>query len=274
MKPATFLPAAVAVLFVAIHLAGCGEGNRAVPPSGQAEPAGDAPQRAAAGPQASAPSGPELDRLAAEIEELRAEVDGLRAQVAALAQDGADSLQQLTQPSGATNASGEAVYGKQALVDAGIDEPRAAWIQGRLDQVALKELYLKDQAIREGWLNTARYRKAMRELRGDREAMREEINNDDTYDRLLYATGRQNRVVVIDVMQNSPAEQYGLQSGDVVQSYDGRRIFTIPELQQATAAGETGAMVLVEIERDGGQVTLYLPRGPIGGRLSVSRTRP
>jgi len=108
----------------------------------------------------------------------------------------------------------------------------------------------------------------------NREALREELGDDNVYDRLLYATGRQNRVAVIDVMRNSPAEQYGLQAGDVVLSYDGRRVFSARELQKATAAGEAGIMVLVEVERDGSRVNLYLPRGPIGGRLFASRVRP
>ena len=39
----------------------------------------------------------------------------------------------------------------QSLIDAGIKAEQAEWIQGRLDEIDLQQLYLKDRATREGW---------------------------------------------------------------------------------------------------------------------------
>jgi len=99
--------------------------------------------------------------------------------------------------------------GKARLVAAGIDTSTAEWVQQQLDKNQLDELYLQNQASREGWLNTPRYHKQRREIQQRFDALRAELG-DETFDRLLYAVGRPNRVLVSDVMQGSPAEQIGL----------------------------------------------------------------
>jgi len=135
-------------------------------------------------------------------------------------------------------------------------------------------LYLKDRASREGWLNTSRYRKEQREATNAYRELRAEIG-DAAYDRMLYALGQANRVVVRDIMQNSSAEQYGLQANDRVYEYDGQRVFTSQELNDlVTRGGDAGALVLVRVQRDEQQLDIYLPRGPIGIRLAPSRELP
>jgi hypothetical protein len=94
----------------------------------------------------------------------------------------------------------------EALIATGITTEQAALIQSRLDEYDLKQLYIKDRASREGWLNTARYRKEQRQAQTAYRELRSEIG-DGAYDRMLYALGQGNRVVVRDIMQNSSAEQ-------------------------------------------------------------------
>jgi len=162
----------------------------------------------------------------------------------------------------------------EALVETGIPTEQAALIQARLDEFDLKQLYIKDRASREGWLNTARYRKEQRQAQTEYRELRSEIG-DDAYDRMLYALGQGNRVVVRDIMQNSSAEQYGLQANDRVYEYDGQRVFTSQELNDlVTQGGDAGALVLVRVQRDEQQLDFYLPRGPIGIRLASSRELP
>jgi len=81
-------------------------------------------------------------------------------------------------------------------------------------------------------------------------------------------------VILQHIMHNSPAEQFGLQEGDNIISYNGQRIFTSGELLAATTEGQTGTTVLVEVERDGQRLNLSLPSGPIGGRILPARVRP
>jgi len=161
----------------------------------------------------------------------------------------------------------------EALIAAGIPTEQAAWIQARLDEYDLKQLYLKDRASREDWLNTPRYNKERREYLTAYQALRPEIG-DDTYDRMLYTLGRANRVVVRDTMQNSPGEQYGLQANDRIIEYDGQRVFTSQELNALVSQGNADEPVLVRVQRDEQQLDFYLPRGPIGVRLAASREAP
>jgi C-terminal processing protease CtpA/Prc len=161
----------------------------------------------------------------------------------------------------------------QALVEAGIDPEQAAWIQGRLDENDLQQLYLRDRASREGWLNQPRYHKERRKYQDAVTDLRGDIG-DDAYDRMLYTLGRANRVVIRDTMLNSPAEQYGLLAGDRIIEYDGRRVFTGNELNTLVTSGDAATMTLVRVERDGKYHDIYLPRGPLGIRMSTARVLP
>jgi membrane-associated protease RseP (regulator of RpoE activity) len=165
--------------------------------------------------------------------------------------------------------------GVETLIAAGFTEPQAADIQARLDAIDLKNLYLEDRARREGWLGTARYQEETRELREQAfRELRPQIG-DESYDRLLYALKRPNRVMVREVIQLSPAAQADLQPGDRIIEYDGQRIFTIPELQTLTGKGTAGAPVLVRLKRTGGEsLNVYLPRGPLGIRPIRVREAP
>ena len=161
----------------------------------------------------------------------------------------------------------------EALIATGIPADQATLIQARLDEYDLKQLYIKDRASREGWLKTARYNKEQRQAQNAYRELRPEIG-DDAYDRMLYALGQVNRVVVRDIMQNSTAEQYGLQANDRINEYDGQRVFSSQELNELVTQGTSGAPVLVRVQRDEQQLDFYLPRGPIGIRLASSREPP
>ena len=163
--------------------------------------------------------------------------------------------------------------GEAQLVAAGIDRSTAVWIQQQLDKNQLDELYLQNQASREGWLNTPRYHQARQEIQGRFNEFREELG-DETFDRLLYAVGRPNRVLIKDVMQGSAAEQIGLNASDAIVFYEGKRVFSTAELQALTRGGDTSSWVLVEVSRDGEPVSVYAPGGPLGVRLTTGRVAP
>ena len=92
---------------------------------------------------------------------------------------------------------------------------------------------------------------------------------------MLYALGQANRIVVRDIMQNSSADQYGLQANDRVLEYDGQRVFNTQELNNlVTQGGDSGALVLMRVQRNEELIDFYIPRGPIGIRLASSRELP
>ena len=161
----------------------------------------------------------------------------------------------------------------EALIETGIPAEQAVLIQARLDEYDLKQLYIKDSASREGWLNTPRYSKELRQAQNAYRELRPEIG-DDAYDRMLYALGRVNRVAVRDIMKNSTAEQYGLQTSDRIIEYDSQRVFTSQELNELITHGTAGTLVLVRVLREDQLLDFYIPRGPIGIRLAPTRELP
>jgi S1-C subfamily serine protease len=81
-------------------------------------------------------------------------------------------------------------------------------------------------------------------------------------------------VAVRSVIAGSAAEAAGILPGDRVLRYAGDRVFGGEALRAATRAGDPGATIPVELERDGSTLLLYLPRGPIGIRMGFVRERP
>jgi len=173
----------------------------------------------------------------------------------------------------AAAASATGQIDEAQLTAAGFDTERAAMLAQRLNQAEMERLYLRDRAIREGWIGTERYAQAVRNLDGSLDALRRELD-EQSYDRLLFAMGRPNRVAVQAVIGSSPAQQIGLQAGDIIMSYDGKRLFNGNELRTATTEGQPGTSVPLEVLRDGQRLVFYIARGPLGVRLGAASARP
>jgi len=156
------------------------------------------------------------------------------------------------------------------FLSAGFDAEEEKQLTRRMDEIEMERLYLRDRAGREGWRRTPEYRQEARELRDE---LRNEIG-EDTYDRLLYASERDNRVLVQKVLESSPAQEIGLQPGDVILDYDGRRVFSNRDIRTARAKGEAGDPVPLRVERNGEVLELEIPRGPLGVHLGGSSVMP
>ncbi|MEO1573449.1 MAG: hypothetical protein AAFU65_00645, partial [Pseudomonadota bacterium] len=89
------------------------------------------------------------------------------------------------------------------LTSAGMDDATARAFKSKVDDIALQRLYLRDQAMREGWVGDPRYREESRRLSQAQSGLRDEFGN-DAYDAYLYASGRPNRIQVQNVLENSP----------------------------------------------------------------------
>jgi hypothetical protein len=155
----------------------------------------------------------------------------------------------------------------------GMDPTTVTQIRQRFEQLEMDRLYLKDRAQREGWSGTVRYSNEVAKIEERRADVRNSLGESE-YDAYLYANGDPNRVSIRELITGSPAGAAGLEPGDTVLRYDGKRVFTTRELQNATAAGRAGENVPVEIEREGRSMTLYVPRGPLGVYLDMDRKAP
>ena len=153
---------------------------------------------------------------------------------------------------------------------AGFDEEEEQELTRRMDEVAMDRLYLRDRARREGWRRTPEYRQEARALRNE---VRNEIG-DETYDRLLYAREDDNRVLIERVLESSPAQEIGLQPGDVILGYDGMRVFSNRDIRTARRNGAAGDPVPLRIERNGELLELEIPRGPLGVHLDTTSVMP
>lgn len=165
------------------------------------------------------------------------------------------------------------VVSTDRLVKAGLDRELAADIVRRRNEIDMKLLELRDRAAREGYAGTERYAQELNDLREQNVPLRDEIG-DDYYDSYLFASGQTNRVRVASVMIGSPAETAGMQDGDMILSYDDKRMFNWNELQSETSMGQRGEYVNVSVLRNGQLVNLWMPRGPLGVRLGAARVKP
>lgn len=164
-------------------------------------------------------------------------------------------------------------FNEQALMDAGVDQAKVSYIKNVFEQAEMDKLYLRDQATREGWVGSERFNDAMKEISDRTSALRAQLN-DNEYDAYLYAAGRSNRVIVESVLSNSPASNAGIQAGDVILSYDNKRIYSWTDLTSATSEGAANSTVAITILRDNQQQQVYMPRGPMGIRLTTDSVAP
>jgi hypothetical protein len=151
----------------------------------------------------------------------------------------------------------------ERLIAAGIDPIDAAEIAAAVDKITLDRLRLRYETARNGDLGSTKYREALAEIPNPREFVQEQYG-DDAYDSYLYASGRPNRVIVTDVLQESPAHQIGLQAGDVLISLDDQRIYSSRDIMSIASA--SAGSVPLAIRRDGQILQYYVEPGPLGVR--------
>ena len=216
----------------------------------------------------------QLDQESAARQRLEEEVSALQVTLQMLEQ----RLDGLTERRGANDTPLPRVGGFRQIdaatfLAAGFDQNDAAFLTDRWGQQQMDLLYLRDQAIREGWIDTPRYTQARRELSSGVASLRAEIGP-AAYDRFLFATGQSNRVVINAVIDNSPAQNSGLLPGDTIVTYDRNPIYSVNDLRAATTAGEPDVPVVMEVDRGGQLVELEIARGPLGVTLNSRRVEP
>ena len=217
-----------------------------------------------------------LDREVEERLRLEDEVAALQARMARL-----EATLQPDPPAAAPTASAVTGIGggnrgevsEEAFVAAGFSPDQAAFYRQRHDEISMAQLYLRDQANREGWLRTRRFVDEQRALRQQLDEL-EQGMDEDTYARYLYALGQPNQVQVRRVLASSAADSAGVMDGDILLRYDGRRIYQAGDLRRESRDGDPGEMVAVDILRDGQRIQTYVPRGPLGINMGSERILP
>jgi C-terminal processing protease CtpA/Prc len=153
---------------------------------------------------------------------------------------------------------GSATSRTERLVAAGFSPDRAAWIANREAELQMEQMQLIFEARQAG----ERLDRSNISLDPDR-ALRAEIG-DTEYEQYLEANGRATAVTVGSVLESSPGQRAGLQSGDEIVAYGGQRVFSYGDLSDQTMATEAGRSVVVDIVRDGVPMQVVIESGPIG----------
>jgi serine protease Do len=79
-------------------------------------------------------------------------------------------------------------------------------------------------------------------------------------------------VLIGDVVADGPAEKAGLQSGDIVVKFNGKRVATANEFRNSVAATNPGREAEVEVFRDGKRKTLAVEIGQLEqSKLTLGR---
>lgn len=144
------------------------------------------------------------------------------------------------------------------LVRNGITPERAEWILQRESEARFEALQAEFDARRAGESIDpyASNLDAQTRLRSDL--------GDADYENYLQSMGQPTAVMIQEVLGSSPANRAGLQAGDQLVSYGGKRVFSMTELRAQAMQGQTGEDVVIEIMRNGTLMQLTVPRGPLG----------
>lgn len=84
----------------------------------------------------------------------------------------------------------------------------------------------------------------------------------------------QNGALLVDVTEGGPAEKAGLERGDVMIEYDGKKIESLPELKNWVASTPPGKSVPVKVMRDGKTVSVNVVMGELPGSSAPSPEQP
>jgi membrane-associated protease RseP (regulator of RpoE activity) len=222
-----------------------------------------------------------LDAIEAEIKQARREREDLKTTLAAFGKQLAASASRAStappdsrvpasppeererseriaqQPTGERTAADALAQRVAELTAGGFAPDRAEWIAEREAELRMTALYSRYEAERQGEPPNPRG------FFTSQDTLRTELGDGD-YERYLAASGRPTNVPVSQVLANSPAATAGLEPGDRIVAYGGQRVFDMRELNGLTLKGTPGEPVALDVLRDGAQIQLFVPRGPIG----------
>lgn len=150
----------------------------------------------------------------------------------------------------------------QSLVQEGISEREATEIVRLSEEYEMQWLQAQYEARQSG-------QPANGNLRAELAQQFKENLGEENYEKYLRAVGQTTSVTIRNVLESSPAQSVGLQSGDQIVSYEGRRVYNILELNQLTQVPNDTGFVTIEFIRNGSPMAVTVPKGPIGITASV-----
>ena len=195
----------------------------------------------------------ELQALYDELDQIRSGSDEVSEELDAEVQQQREAMRERAE----RFRAGDTAQGRaDMLIEAGFSPDRAAWIMQRESELQMDSMQAMFDARQAG------ERPDRSRLDAD-QALRTELG-DTEYEQYLEANGRSTSVAVGSVLESSPGQRAGLQSGDQIVGYNGQRVFSYGELSEQTMSATPGQAVVVDIVRDGVPMQVVVDAGPIG----------
>lgn len=113
---------------------------------------------------------------------------------------------------------------------------------------------------------------SLQELDSQTQSLKAEMT-EEQYDRSLYASGMPNRLVITAITPNSPAQDAGLVVGDIIISFNGKRVFNWVDLRISSQA-TTPELVSIELQRNEEIFQAWVPLGPLGIQTNPMMHKP
>ena len=195
----------------------------------------------------------ELQALYDELDQIRSGSDEVSEELDAEVQQQREAMRERAE----RFRAGDTAQGRaDMLIEAGFSPDRAAWIMQRESELQMDSMQAMFDARQSG-------ERPDRSRLDPDQALRAELG-DVEYEQYLEANGRSTSVAVGSVLESSPGQRAGLQSGDQIVGYNGQRVFSYGELSEQTMSATPGQSVVVDIVRDGIPMQVVVDAGPIG----------
>ena len=195
----------------------------------------------------------ELQALYDELDQIRSGSDEVSEELDAEVQQQREAMRERAE----RFRAGDTAQGRaDMLIKAGFSPDRAAWIMQRESELQMDSMQAMFDARQSG-------ERPDRSRLDPDQALRAELG-DVEYEQYLEANGRSTSVAVGSVLESSPGQRAGLQSGDQIVGYNGQRVFSYGELSEQTMSATPGQAVVVDIVRDGVPMQVVVDAGPIG----------
>ncbi len=168
---------------------------------------------------------------------------------------------------------GQRIDVAQQAADLGLDPYSVQTFKNTIEQGELELVDLQQQAMKEGWINSEAYQKKHADIIARKNELRQQMG-DSEYDRSLYAAGKSNRLVVREVTHNSSASHAGIMPGDVILSYDGRKVYDWSDMRPVAGQKTNNEFVNLAIVRNGETITTRVSSGALGIQTSTLSQNP
>jgi hypothetical protein len=161
-------------------------------------------------------------------------------------------------------------FSDESLTALGMDSREVDDLRYTFEQYQLEIIATRNDAEAKGLSTSSRLTAQLRKVEMQ---FRQNIG-DENYDKILYASGENNRLRISDLLQGSAAHYSGIVSGDVLYSYGGERVFDPGSFYLKTKGTDVSQTIEVVVLRDGEPVNLLTPGGRLGAKLQHVRLTP